>query len=169
MIEDAPPLAFEGDGAAPSEGERAGAMLARAVRIRGIDVGDPVDVLLDPDLRCALGLEVHCRDGVNRFLPWLSGAFGAEELSVDFPLALLDGPQLDYYRERAVPLNVLRRLTVDDSNGSSARIEDVLVDARGRICALVVAEIDGERAVDPRRVKLDGDRILMNDHDTLAR
>jgi hypothetical protein len=136
------------------EGDRAGEVLTRAVRINGIDVGEPVDVLLDPDLGCVLGLEVHCRDGVNRFLPWLAGELDAGELSIGFPLALLDQPELAYYRERALALNVLRRLPVAGSNGGSSRIADVLVESRGRIRALVVEDGHGERAVAPSHVRM---------------
>ncbi len=39
------------------------------VRLHGIQLGRPVDLLLDPDTRRAVGLDLLCGDEVHRFLP----------------------------------------------------------------------------------------------------
>ena len=140
-----------------------GEVLNRPVRIRGIDVAEPVDVLLDPELRCVLGFEVHCRDGVNRFLPWLASELEPEQLSVELPVTLLDGPQLDYYREHSLALNALRRLPVAGLDGSAARVEDVIVDSRGLVQALVLADRDRTRAIAPDLVLVGPDQLVVSD------
>jgi hypothetical protein len=139
-----------------------GEVLNRSVRIHGIDVGEPVDVLLDPDLRCVLGLEVHCRDGVNRFLPWLAGELQPDELLVELPVALLDGPQLEYYREHALALNALRRLPVAGFDTPAARVEDVVVDARGRVVALEIDARRRRRTIELDRVRVETDRVVVD-------
>lgn len=83
-------------------------------------------------------------------------------------LALLDQPELAYYRERALALNVLRRLPVGGSNGGSSRIADVLVDGRGRIRALVVENGHGERAVALSHVRMKGGVVLVEDDELAA-
>ena len=143
-------------------GGSVGEVLNRSVRIHGIDVGEPVDVLLDPDLRCVLGLEVHCRDGVNRFLPWLAGELQPDELLVELPVALLDGPQLEYYREQALALNALRRLPVDGFDTPAARVEDVVVDARGRVVALEIDARRRRRTIELDRVRVETDRVVVD-------
>ncbi len=44
-------------------------LLAMPVRLHGIQLGRPVDLLLDRDARRVVGLDVLCGDGVHRFLP----------------------------------------------------------------------------------------------------
>ena len=144
-------------------GSRLGELLNRPVRIRGIDVAEPVDVLLDPELRCVLGLEVHCRDGVNRFLPWLAGQLEPEQLSVELPVTLLDGPQLEYYREHSLALNAVRRLPVAGLDGSAARVEDVIVDSSGLVRGLVVADHDGTRAIATGLVQVEPGQLVVSD------
>lgn len=140
-----------------------GEVLNRSVRIHGIDVGEPVDVLLDPDLRRVLGLEVHCRDGVNRFLPWLAGELQPDQLSVELPVALLDGPQLDYYRKHSLALNALRRLPVAGAGVPTARIEDVIVDSRGQVLALELDERHRKRTIELRLVRIEPDQVVVSD------
>ena len=57
-------------------------LLARPVRLHGIDLGRPVDLLLDREALRAVGLDVLCGDGVHRFLPLPTAAIGDEALTV---------------------------------------------------------------------------------------
>jgi len=65
-------------------GDRVSKVSAGPVCIRGIQVGEPLDVFFDSDLRCAIALEVLCRDGIHRFLPWAVGKSGPDGLSISF-------------------------------------------------------------------------------------
>jgi sporulation protein YlmC with PRC-barrel domain len=82
--------------------------LQRAVLMNGIYIGRVVDVILDAEGGSAVGLEVRCEDGRHRFLPLAAARLGAEAIEIDSPLALMDGDQLDFYRERGATLRVRR-------------------------------------------------------------
>jgi len=87
------------------------------VRTKGIEIGRPVDVIVDPERNRALGFDVLCRDELHRFLPLSAAVFDSEEIAVESPLMLLAEDQLDFYRTRAKSLRaiapVLESVTVD--------------------------------------------------------
>ena len=95
----------------------AGDLLRLPVRTKGIEIGRPVDVIVDPARSRALGFDVLCRDESHRFLPLTAAVIAEDELGVDSPLMLLDEDQLDFYRRRGRSLRelepVLERLTLD--------------------------------------------------------
>ena len=63
----------------------------------GIQLGRVVDVIFDESGENAIGLDVHCQDGENRFLPM---AAADVEVTVGSSLLLLGRDQLDFYRAR---------------------------------------------------------------------
>ena len=65
-------------------------LLALPVRLHGIQLGRPIDLLLDPDARRAVGLDVFCGDEVHRFLPLPTAAVGRAEIRILSPLVLLE-------------------------------------------------------------------------------
>jgi hypothetical protein len=79
-------------------------LLQRAVRLHGLQIGHVVDVILDSEGGEAVGLEVRCQDGRRRFLPMAAASPVGDEVLIDSPFALLDGDQLEFYRERGVTL-----------------------------------------------------------------
>src|SRR5919198_4649595 len=83
-------------------------LLSRPVRLHGLDLGRPVDILLDREALRAVGLDVLCRDEVHRFLPLPTAAVGADALTIHSPLVILEEDELDFYRSRAFELSVLR-------------------------------------------------------------
>ena len=95
----------------------AGDLLRLPVRTKGIEIGRPVDVIVDPERNRALGFDVLCRDGSHRFLPLSAAVFDIEQIAVESPLMLLAEDQLDFYRTRAKSLRalvpVLESVTVD--------------------------------------------------------
>ena len=95
----------------------AGDLLRLPVRTKGIEIGRPVDVIVDPERNRALGFDVLCRDGSHRFLPLSAAVFDTEQIAVASPLMLLAEDQLDFYRTRAKSLRalvpVLESVTVD--------------------------------------------------------
>ena len=109
-------------------GVPASALLRLPVRLRGIDVGHPVDLIVDPVQKRVLGFDVLCRDESHRFLPLTAAAIGEGEISVDSPLTLLAEEQLDFYRKRA---SWLRELVPG--------LEDAWVDADGTL-ELVISD-----------------------------
>ena len=95
----------------------AGELLRLPVRTKGIEIGRPVDLLVDPAGNRVLGFDVLCRDEAHRFLPLTAAVFDDEQIVVESPLMLLAEDQLDFYRTRARSLRalvpVLDSVTVD--------------------------------------------------------
>jgi hypothetical protein len=116
------------------------------VRLRGIQLGRPVDVLLHPHEPQALGLDVLCGDDRHRFLPVAAADVRDDHLEASSPLALLDLRDDSYYRRETRSLGGLRGTAVD-----GAALEDVVLDGGWRIVELVLE--DGER------VPLDGNAL----------
>ena len=133
------------------------ALLRLPVRLRGIAIGRPVDVILDLDGRRALGFDLLCRDETHRFLPLSAASVGREEIAVSSALTLLSADELAFYRRQARTLRDVRGARVRRGTREIGRLEDVLIGADGEITDVVLD--DGHRvpvgeavAVDPARV-----------------
>jgi sporulation protein YlmC with PRC-barrel domain len=137
-------------------------LLRLPVRLRGIDVGHAVDVILDPDGRRALGLDILCKDDSHRFLPLTAARVGEGEIAVSSALTLLAADELAFYRKRASTVRLLRGARVQLKGKDVGRLEDVMVSHDGAVAALIVENGDGSRSYaledelritsDPRRV-----------------
>jgi len=120
-------------------------LLALPVRVRGIRLGRPVDLLLDPKRARLLGLDVRCGDDQNRFLPFSATIVAGPELRVPSALVLVDEEDAGFYRERTVRLSSLRGRAVECDGHQVGRLLDVIVDTQGAVVALAV-DSDGRRA-----------------------
>jgi uncharacterized protein YrrD len=137
-------------------------LLRLPIRLRGIDVGHAVDVILDPQGRRVLGLDVLCKDDAHRFLPLTAANVGEDEITVASALTMLAADELAFYRKAASTVRSLRGSPVLLKGKSVGRLEDVTVSRDGAIAALIVADGDGHRSyeledtlritADPRRV-----------------
>ena len=85
----------------------AGELLRLPVRTRDIEIGRPVDVLVDPVGNRAVGFDVLCRDEEHRFLPWTAAIVADGAISVESPIVMLEEEQLAFYRTRARSLREL--------------------------------------------------------------
>jgi hypothetical protein len=119
-------------------------LLRRPVRLRGIQLGHPVDVLLHPREPHALGLDVLCGDERHRFLPVSAAKVRGDQVEVTSPLVLLDLRDDSFYRLRTRSLSALRGTRV----GDGGELEDVVLGPGWRIVELVLEGGD--------RVPLDG-------------
>jgi hypothetical protein len=79
---------------------RVSELLGLPVRMNGIQLGRPVDVLLDLGGDRAVGFELLCGDGARRFLPFAVADIRTDQIAVGSALMLLDERDLDFYRER---------------------------------------------------------------------
>jgi hypothetical protein len=97
---------------------RAEELLTLPVRVRGIDLGRPVDLIVDREHTRALGFDVLCGDEAHRFLPFAVASVRADEIEIFTPLVLLDFGQVGFYRDQAAWLREqngeLQELVVDE-------------------------------------------------------
>ena len=101
-------------------GRAASELLSLPVRMHGIQLGTPIDALVDPHADRLLGFEVLCGDGARRFLPFAVARVEADEIALHSALALIDERDVAYYRRNS------RRL-------AEAGYEDPWVDEDGGI------------------------------------
>ena len=114
-------------------------LLHLPVRLHGIQVGLPVDLLLDPEAQRAVGLDLLCGDEVHRFLPMPAAAVGREEIRILSPFVLLEQHELDFYRSRTLALGGLRGRPVERKERSLGALQDVVVAEDGQLVAAIVA------------------------------
>ena len=126
---------------------RATNLLALPVRLHGIQLGRPVDVLLDRDELRVLGLDVECGDEIHRFLPLPTAVIAAGEIAIRSPFVLLEADQLAFYRARAFTLEALRGRTVERAGRVVGRLVDVAVNPDGSLAEVVVHGGNGEERV----------------------
>ena len=108
-------------------------LLARPVRLNGIQLGRPVDVLLDLDPMRAIGVDVHCGDDVLRFLPLAAARLRDDAIEVRSALLLLDEGHTSFYRRGTRGLRALRRLTVEHRGAPLGELADVVLAGDGTV------------------------------------
>ena len=113
-------------------------LLGLPVRLHGIQVGRPVDLLLDPDTRRAVGLDLLCGDEVHRFLPLPTATVGRDEIRILSPFVLLEQHELDFYRARTLALGRLRGRPVERHGRKVGLLQDVVVAGDGQLVAAIV-------------------------------
>ena len=136
--------------------ERTGDELLRLpVRLHGLQLGRPVDLLLDPDAKRAVGLDLLCGDEVHRFLPLPTAAVGRDEIRILSPFVLLEQRELDFYRARTLALGRLRGRPVERHGRKIGLLQDVVVAGAGQLVAAIVANeripFDGALRFTPAR------------------
>jgi hypothetical protein len=69
--------------------------------MHGIQLGTPIDALLDARVDRLLGFEVLCGDGARRFLPFAVARLHADEIALESALTLIDERDIAYYRRNS--------------------------------------------------------------------
>lgn len=114
----------------------AAATLQLPVRLHGILLGRPTDLLLDTSAWNAVGFVVRCGDESTRFLPYAACQPQHDEIAVASALMLLE--DVGFYEKRGVSF---RSLLEGDVIGGGV-LEDVILGPGGAVTQLEV-EIDG--------------------------
>jgi hypothetical protein len=122
---------------------RSSELLSLPVRLGGVTLGHPVDLLVDLGATRVLGFEVRRHDHVRRFLPLAAAKVGAAEIAIDSPLILLD--ELAFYRKRGTGLSALRGSRVDRHGAFAGVLRDIVFAADGTVESIVVEGPGGER------------------------
>jgi hypothetical protein len=121
-------------------------LLRLPVRVHGIQLGRPVDVILDGEPRPrAVGFDVLCGDEGRRFLPLAAARIEDDQIGVESTLMLLEGSELRYYRDRGRTLAAIRGSAVARGGAAVGTLRDLVVAADGTIEAVVVGDNGHER------------------------
>jgi hypothetical protein len=123
-------------------------LLRLPVRVHGIELGRPVDLVLDRAHTRALGFEVLCGDDERRFLPLAVATVRESELEVRSSLALLDPAELAFYTKRGSTFAALRRRGVVRRRKLLGELVDLTLATDGTIASLVVSTADGSEELD---------------------
>jgi hypothetical protein len=124
------------------------ALLRLPVRVHGIQLGQPTDLLLDVESWQALGFVVRCGDDSVRFLPWAASQPSMEEIAVGSALMLLE--DVAFYATRSTSFRSLGGGEVP----LGGVLRDVLIGDAG-----VVTELEIERDGELRRLPPAGTRV----------
>jgi hypothetical protein len=130
------------------------------VRLRGILLGRPADLILHPSAPRLLGLDVLCGDGTHRFLPSSASTVREGEIEVSSPFVLLDLPPDSLYRSQARLLSRLVGTTLGDDG---AVLRDVVLGPGWTIDELVLEDARGRRRV-PAGGNLSAGRTALSTH-----
>jgi hypothetical protein len=122
-------------------------LLLLPVRLHGLKLARPVDVLLDPQAGRAVGLEVLSRDEQHRFLPLAGAEVHRDEIVLRSALVLLDEGELAFYRTQGQPLRALRGARVEQAGEPVGVLRDVAIGLGGEITELLVETDGSERWV----------------------
>ncbi len=83
-------------------GHPAGEWLRKPVRLRGIKLGETVDLIVDASRTRLLGFDVLCGDDVHRFLPFGAASLADGDVKVASTLTLLDRHERSFYQSNGV-------------------------------------------------------------------
>jgi hypothetical protein len=117
-------------------------LLELPVRLRGVQLGRPVELLLDRETLRAVGFDVLCRDDIHRFLPFPTATLSDDAILIRSPLVLLEEDELDFYRSRALALTALHGRSVERNRRRLGTLRDVVIAASGDLVDVIV-ETDG--------------------------
>ena len=120
-------------------------LLQLPVRLNGIRLGRPVDLLLDVDEWRALGFVVLCGDESLRFLVFAAADLEADEIQVPSAFLLLE--DLEFYRDRSRSLRGLLGGEIVSGPQELGKLRDLMLAPGGRVETLVVADDDSVREV----------------------
>ena len=135
-------------------GSHSGAsVLQLPVRLHGIALGRPTDLLLDLESRQVIGFVVRCRDESVRFLPYGASQPGEEEIAVQSALMLLE--DVAFYAKRSVSFRSLLGGEVERDRRQVGILRDVYITRDGK-----VVEFELDRGGSRRRVPAAGTAVV---------
>ena len=126
-------------------------LLGLPVRLHGLQLGQPSDLLLDRETMRAVGIDVVCGDEAHRFLPFATAAISDDAITITSPLVLLEVDELAFYRSRSFTLRSLRGRPVERRGTRVGTLHDVVIAPDGELAAVLV-----ERDGSTERVPFDG-------------
>jgi sporulation protein YlmC with PRC-barrel domain len=132
----------------------ASAVLQLPVRLRGIQLGRPVDVLLEAERWRVVGFVVRCGDESHRFLPLAACQISGGQIAVASALMLLE--DVGFYRARGTSFRSLLGGDVQQRGRRVGRLSDVLF-ADGEVVEL---ELDRGGSAGVVRLPVEGTVVV---------
>jgi len=111
-------------------------LVGSPVRLQGILLGRPSDVVLDPARSRVLGFIVESGDNAPRFLPFAASQPGEGGIVVASALMLLD--DVAFYRKHGTSFRSLVGTEVERENGGVGALIDMHIDDTGAVIELDV-------------------------------
>jgi hypothetical protein len=122
-------------------GLSADALLHLPVRLHGIDVGRPVDVIMAPGLDRALGLDILCGDSAHRFLPLSAASIDAKEIRLSSALTLVE--DASFYLRRGAGYRAALGHAIARNGQQLGVLRDLVLGTDGSVTELIVESPDG--------------------------
>src|SRR3954467_11134886 len=122
-------------------GLSADALLHLPVRLNGIDVGRPVDVIMAPGLDRALGLAVLCGGAGPRSLPLSAASIDAKEIRLSSALTLVE--DASFYLRRGAGYRAALGHAIVRNGQQLGVLRDLVLGTGGSVTELVVESPDG--------------------------
>lgn len=113
-------------------------LLGLRLRLHGIQLGQPADLLLDRESLRVVGLDIACGDGAHRYLPLPVAVVKEEELAISSPLVLLEEDELSFYRTRTFAYSSLRGRPVEVAGVVAGKLVDIVIDSSGTLVEVIV-------------------------------
>jgi hypothetical protein len=132
-------------------------LLLLPVRLHGIRLGRPVDLLLDPRSWRVLGFVVLCGDDSRRFLVFAAADPREDEIDVRSALLLLE--DVEFYRGRSRSLRALLGGAVVSARSALGELRDLIVEPDGAVAALLVEQDGTMREVEPTGVSVEAGQV----------
>ena len=126
---------------------RSDELLALPVRLHGISLGRPVDLLLDRDELRVVGFDIRCGDDVHRFLPFATALVREDQIALRSPLVLLEEDELAFYEARTFALSSLRGKSVDRAGRREGALREIVLRVDGSPKELVVEDEGRSRRI----------------------
>jgi hypothetical protein len=121
-------------------------MVGSPVRLRGILLGRPTDVVLDSEGRRAVGFLVESGDDAPRFLPFAASQPADGVIAVGSALMLFD--DVAFYLKHGTSFRSLVGTEIESERAPVGALTDMRVDPTGVVIELEV-ESDGRRHLIP--------------------
>jgi hypothetical protein len=126
-------------------------LLQLPVRLHGIKLARPVDLLVETETWHVLGFVVRCGDDSTRFLPYGASQPSHDEIAVASALMLLE--DVEFYRSRGTSFRSLLGGTVARNGRAAGSLRDLVLGVRH------VEELEVERGSTVVRVPAAGSRV----------
>jgi hypothetical protein len=128
-------------------------LLQLPVRLHGIPLGHPVDLLLHRAEWRVLGFVVLCGDESERFLVFAAADLGSDEIAVPSALPLLE--DVDFYRDRSRSFRALLGHSAASEGAEAGELRDLLLAPDGRVAAIVVERDEVLDDVEPGGTRIE--------------